>query len=96
MLQNGYLASGYSDGIINIWQAIDGTLIRTLKGHTDSVYSLAVLQNDYLASGSLGEIKIWDTNDGSLIRTLTGHTKWVYSLAVLNNGYLASGSWMTQ
>ena len=65
-----------------------------MSGHTDSVFSLAVLQNGDLASGSWDNtIKIWDTNTGSLKRTLVGHTGYVWSLAVLQNGDLASGSW---
>ena len=54
-------------------------------------YSLAVLQNGDLASGSEDKtIKIWDSSTWSLKRTLTGHSDWVRSLAVLKNGDLAS------
>lgn len=56
------------------------------------MYSLAVLTNGSLASGSVDlTIKIWNLNDGSLINTLVGHTSFVVSLAVLKNGNLASG-----
>lgn len=63
--------------------------MRTLTGHSDWVYSLAVLPSNRLASGSgtddLGEIKIWNMNDGSLIRTLFGHNGRVRAFAVLGN-----------
>jgi WD40 repeat protein len=57
------------------------------------VFSLADLQNGYLASsGGLYDntIKIWDPSNLSLIQTLTGQTNFVYALASLRNGYLAS------
>src|SRR5260221_217440 len=87
------LATESSDNTIKIWDKSDGSLKRTLTGHTDCVNSLAVFQNGDLASGSSDNtIKIWDTNDGSLKRTLTRHTDSVYSLAVLQNGDLVSGA----
>jgi WD40 repeat protein len=62
VLQNGDLASGSSDYTIKIWNPIDGTLKRTLNGHTNVVYALTVLQNGDLASGSWDKtIKIWST-----------------------------------
>ena len=64
------------DNTIKIWNPNDGTLKRTLTGHTNGhVYSLVVLPNGDLASGSADNtIKIWNPNDGTLKRTLTGHT----------------------
>ena len=53
---------------------LDGRLIYSLAGHSNSVYALAVLQNGYLATGGFDKtIKIWNTDTGGLIRTLTGH-----------------------
>jgi WD40 repeat protein len=70
-----------------------GGLVRTLTGHSSSVYSFSVLKNGYLASSSQDQtIKIWNANNGSLIRTLTGHTDRISSLSVLENGFLASAS----
>jgi WD40 repeat protein len=93
VLQNGDLASGSGDTSIKIWNPIDGTLKKTLNGHTNWVYVLTVLQNGDLASGSYQEIKIWNPIDGTLKRTLKGHTNWVDALTVLQNGDLASGSY---
>lgn len=51
----------------------------SLVGHSFSVISLAVLQNNELASGSEdATIKIWDTNSGELMRTLVGHSSVKY------------------
>ncbi len=64
-----------------------------LTGHTNTVHSLAVLQNGNLASGAWdNSIKIWNTVENKLIATLKGHTGWIYCLTVLQNGCLASGS----
>ena len=88
------MASGSQDKTIKIWNSLDGSLIRTLTGHTDAVFSLAVLRNGFLASGGGFDdctIKIWNTHTGSLERTLTGHSEGVTSLALLKNGNLATG-----
>jgi WD40 repeat protein len=72
VLNNGDLASGSWDKTIKIWNATDGTLKRTLYGHTDYVYALAALNNGDLASGSRDStIKIWNPVDGALKRNIS-------------------------
>ncbi len=69
--------------------------LETLTGHSDSVYSVAISENNkWLASGSDDKtIKIWNTSDWSLMKTLTGHSSYVESVAFSeNNKWLASGS----
>ncbi|HGE70245.1 TPA: hypothetical protein ENX78_05375, partial [Candidatus Poribacteria bacterium] len=65
--------------------------IRTLKGHTNWVTSVA-LSNDgkraVFASWD-GTLKIWDMEAGEEIRTLEGHTNTVTSVALSNDGKLA-------
>jgi len=58
-----YLASGSWDETIKIWRVSNGSLIRTLKGHTNYVLSVSFSPDGkYLASGSVDEtIKIWLT-----------------------------------
>ncbi len=64
-----------------------------MSGHRNWVYSLAVLQNGYLVSGSGDQsIMKWDCTTGSLNKTLQGHSDPARSLAVLLNGDLATGS----
>jgi WD40 repeat protein len=55
------LATGSTDGSIQLWDLSNGKLIRTLKSHPSAVYSLAFSPNGrFLASGSMDEtIKIW-------------------------------------
>jgi WD40 repeat protein len=67
--------------------------IKKLVGHSHYVYSLALLPDGTLASGSWDKtIKIWNPSTGDCLRTLAGHAYHVYSLAFLPNGTLASGS----
>ncbi len=78
-----------------MWRVSDGSLIRTLTGHTNWVMSVAFSPDGQtLASGSWDStIKLWRVSDGSLIRTLTGHTSSVRSVAFSPDGQmLASGS----
>ena len=68
-------------------------MIKTLNGHTNVVFSLTVLQNGNLVSGSVDNtIKIWNQTTGALIQTLAGHTDGVDALTVLQNGNLVCGS----
>jgi Caspase domain/WD domain, G-beta repeat/Glucodextranase, domain B len=90
-----YLASGFQNSTIKIWEAGIGVEVQTLKGHTNSVCSVAFSSNGrYLASGSFDNtIKIWEVDSGKEIRTLKGHTNWVRSVTFsLDGRYLASGS----
>jgi WD40 repeat protein len=61
---NGNLASTGEDKIIKIWNQIDGslnaTLMQTFSGHTSYTSSLAVINNNLLASASWDRnVKIW-------------------------------------
>jgi serine/threonine protein kinase len=70
-------------------------LVHTLKGHSNSVYSVAISPDGQtLASGSSDNtIKLWNLATGWEIRTLKGHSGWVYSVAFSPDGEtLASGS----
>ena len=69
--------------------------LRTLTGHSDSVFSVAVSPDGkYLASGLADEtVIIWDAKSGQRIKTLEGHSNSVYSVCwSLDGKYLASGS----
>jgi WD40 repeat protein len=57
------------------------------------VFSLAILPNGYIVSGSGDKnIMIWNPNQTNPEMTLSGHTYSVWSLAILKNGYIVSGS----
>jgi hypothetical protein len=68
---------------------------RTLTGHTDEVYSVALsADGQTLASGSSDKtIKVWNLSTGQAVRTLTDHTDAVISVAISADGQtLVSGS----
>ena len=80
---------------IRLWDAKTGASLRTLEGHTSSVWSVAFHPDGHtLTSGSYDDtIRIWDTKTGELLKTLEGHTRSVNSVAFSPDGNtLASGS----
>ncbi|MEH2079736.1 MAG: protein kinase [Nostoc sp.] len=86
----------FTDNTIKLWNLATGSEFRTLSGHSDPVYSVAI-SNDgqMLASGCSDDtIKLWNLATGSEFRTLSGHFWMVTSVAISNDGQiLASGSW---
>ena len=67
----------------------------TLKGHSDSVWAVAISPDGkMLASVSTDKtIKLWNLATGQELRTLKGHSDWVNSVAFSPDGKtLASGS----
>lgn len=67
------LASGSLDGSIWCRRMSDGSVLRTLAGHTGQITSLAFSPDGTnLISGSWDyTIKVWQVTDGNLLRTLT-------------------------
>jgi WD40 repeat protein len=62
----------------------DGTLIRTLSGHTSLIlWSVDLLNSDILVSGSFDKkIKFWSKSSGVCLKTIDTGTK-IRVLAVL-------------
>jgi WD40 repeat protein len=63
-------------------------LIRTLEGHSDSVYCVAMSPDGRRTiSASLDRtLKVWDLETGRELRTLQGHSDSVYGVAVSPDG----------
>ncbi|MDX9710846.1 MAG: hypothetical protein RBT64_14980, partial [Trichloromonas sp.] len=67
------IAIGSQDYSVRLLQVDDGTLLRTLDGHTANVSSVAFSSDgEILVSISLdnGTINVWRTSDGSLLNTI--------------------------
>ncbi|KAJ5642272.1 G-protein beta WD- 40 repeats containing protein [Penicillium lividum] len=80
---------------VPIMQGTWGSLIRTLEGHSDWVWTVAFSPDGkQIASGSRDQtIKLWDTATGDLQKTLEGHSDWVRTVAFSPDGkQIASGS----
>ena len=79
----------------NIWDARNGELLHTLKGHAGNIYGVFFSPDGQrLATASADKTgKIWDVRTGQEQFTLTGHTKAVYAAVISpDGGYLLTGS----
>lgn len=89
------LASGADDNTICLSRVSDGTLVRTLAGHTSDVRSIAFSPNgQMLASASRDNtVRVWRVSDGVTLLTLRQHTSDVLGVAFSPDGQmLASAS----
>ena len=91
-----FLASGYEDNTIRLWNLATGELLSTLMGHGQAVTSVAFSPDGrMLATGSDDQtIKLWDWKNGQEIYTLCGHSHAVKSVVFSPDAQvLASASW---
>ncbi|MEW6156142.1 MAG: c-type cytochrome domain-containing protein [Verrucomicrobiota bacterium] len=82
-------------GEVRQWKTSDGTLIRTMEGHSDAIYALALSPDGkMLATGSYDQkIQLWNPENGQLLKTLSGHNGCIFDLAFRPDGkILASAS----
>lgn len=89
-----YIAVGYYDGVIRIWDAASGNLLEELKGHINPISALDWdTSGKRLASGEYwgGDLILWDTSSGVLLQRLP-HTSTVTGLAWTKNDTLLVSS----
>ena len=91
------VATGHSGGEIRLWSlGGGGGADGVLRGHTDTVWSLAVVGGStaqQLASGSSDKsVRLWDVDAGTCTAVLRGHIGSVLCVADLRGGRLLSGS----
>jgi WD40 repeat protein len=96
-LPNGQLATSLGS-YINIWSPLNNSPspVRTLTGHSSTVWSLALSPDgSLLASGSFDyTTKLWNyTSQSTALKTLTGHTNYVRAVCFVSNQLVASGSY---
>jgi len=92
---NNTIAVGSEDRDILILDAITGSQIAVLPGHTDAVGTLTFSSNGMsLVSGSNDKtVKLWDVQTGGVVKTFHGHTGRVRSVSIsADNTIIASGS----
>ena len=106
LLSNGLLASAHKSRYLKFWNYTSGSLslvnTLTLSGTSSSVYTLVLIDSQYLAVGmgnvvstskSENCIYIYDYKTYTLKKTLSGHTNAVIGLKLLSSQYLLSGGW---
>ena len=89
------IAVGTKSKDILLLDAITGSQVAVLSGHTDRVRSLTFLPDGTsLVSGSNDmALKLWDIQTGGVVKTLCGHTSLVYSVSISSDcSMIASGS----
>ncbi|MBN1439264.1 MAG: protein kinase [Anaerolineales bacterium] len=89
------LAGGLGDYSVRLWRVSDGSLLRTMEGHTSGIISVAFSPDGtILASGGHETvIRLWRVSDGLPLMTLKGHSSSIMSVAFSPDGEtLASGS----
>ena len=82
--------------IVELWDVETRTIIATLEGHTDAVWSLSFSSDGTLLATGSGDnkVKLWDVATHTNITTLEGHSDRVQSLAFSPDGVLlVSGAW---
>lgn len=84
------VASASDDGTVKLWQP-DGTLLRTLKGHTSEVWGVAFSRDGQMIASASDDntIKLWQL-DGKLLRTLYGHRDEVNGIAISPDSLLTT------
>jgi WD40 repeat protein len=96
LLSNGFhLATGLANSNINIYDTYSGSLVLTLRGHTEQVNDLILISNGNLLASSSDDksIRVWDLNKNTAKCTLLGHINWVYGLKQIYWDILSSGSY---
>jgi WD40 repeat protein len=89
-LSNGLIACGLGINI-KIYEYSTGNLIQTLIGHSGIVWSIEILNEQFMASGSYdNNIIIWDLYSYSIKYELSQHEIWVLSVKRLSSNLIAS------
>ncbi|HZH14393.1 MAG TPA: pentapeptide repeat-containing protein [Archangium sp.] len=90
-----WVATGYMDGSVRLWDVRTSSELRRLHGHSDWVRSVAFSPDgQWLASGSDDKtVRLWDVRTGSELGRIQGHSDKVMSVAFSPDGqWLASCS----
>lgn len=76
---------------INVWDLSTGIALE-LARHECTVFTLAVVSADRLASGSYDcKVKVWNTTTAECLVTMDDYCDWVSILHILKDGMLVSG-----
>jgi eukaryotic-like serine/threonine-protein kinase len=83
------VATGSWAGVLRIWDARTGQLLRAIPAHGQDRISAVAFHPDgrWLATASFDRtVKVWDATTGEPLKTLTGHTGLISGLAFSRDG----------
>ncbi len=90
-----WLASGGYDGVVRVWDADTGKLLRECRGHTSHVWPVAFSPDGKLlaSAGRDGTIRLWDPQTGQAVKVLQADPNGVYKVVFTSDGktLLSSG-----
>jgi len=77
--KNPMIATCSADGTVRLWNGTSGAAMKTLSGHTDWVYAVAISPDGkQVAAGSWnGEVRVWETASGGVVRTFNASPGYV-------------------
>jgi WD40 repeat protein len=85
--------SGSADGIVRLWDLVNGECVQEFRGHNRRVGAVAVTADGRAVSASADEtLRVWDLDSGACAGTLEGHTGWVRAVALTADGRAVSAS----
>ena len=93
--QQKYIVSGSDDKTVRVWSLDTGQQTHLLRGHTDSVSTVAISpDNKFIVSGSHDNtISVWNLDTGQRIHLFRGHSDMVRCVVVSrDNKFVVSGS----
>jgi tricorn protease-like protein len=88
MLRDGRVLSGGDDACLHLWDVEKGQLVRTFRGHTNRVMSVAGSPDgkQALTGGEDKTVRLWDLATGKELLKLTGHGDWVMAVEFSPDG----------
>lgn len=83
-----YLAAGYSDGSLRLWQLEDQRLLYTLEAHTGPVAAVVITPDRQilLSGGADGRLKLWQFPTGTALGNLAEPVDSVLNLVLSRDG----------
>ena len=88
--------SGAGDKDIHVWDIATGKELRRFKGHSDTVYQLALSPDGkaLLSASSDRTLRVWDFRSGKELKKFEGHTDGVQGVCFAPDGrFVFSASW---
>ena len=77
--KNPMVATCSADNTVKLFNPMTGAALKTLGGHTDWVYAVAISGDGQLVAGGAwnGEVRIWKTSDGNLLKNFNASPGYV-------------------